>query len=294
MPTITATADDLPPAVASALADPLPGERGVIETDGVSWPILTWGDPSDPLVLLVHGVTSNAETWWRIGPGVAAAGRRVVAVDMPGHGQTRPTTRSHRLIDTASELAAAIRSGGLDRSDLAVVGHSWGGMVSAHLPAAGVSPAIIVLFDPPVLTLDRLKAIAEEATEQPYPTMAEALTVVRSEYPAWSDRDVEAKAQALTEFDFDLVRDILLENGAWDGGLAALRDPKAGRTNVWFIRGEWATGGLVPESEVPALEQQLGPDRVLTIAGGPHSPHRTHPEATLLAILRALGGPPDP
>jgi hypothetical protein len=29
---------------------------------------------------------------------------------------------------------------------------------------------------------------------------------------------------------------------------------------------------------------------VITIAGGPHSPQRTHPEATILAILRAVNG----
>jgi pimeloyl-ACP methyl ester carboxylesterase len=34
----------------------------------------------------------------------------------------------------------------------------------------------------------------------------------------------------------------------------------------------------------------VGPARLVTIAGGPHSPQRTHPEATLVALLRALDG----
>jgi len=81
---------------------------------------------------------------------------------------------------------------------------------------------------------------------------------------------------------------VLLRNGNWDSGIAALRDPKATGVDTWLIRGEWATGGFIPDSKVPAIERQLGAGHVITIAGGPHSPQRTHPEATLLAILRAL------
>ena len=59
--------------------------------------------------------------------------------------------------------------------------------------------------------------------------------------------------------------------------------------DAWLIRGDWDAGGLIQDSKMPAIEAQLGADHVITIAGGPHSPQRTHPEATVLAILRALG-----
>jgi hypothetical protein len=38
-----------------------------------------------------------------------------------------------------------------------------------------------------------------------------------------------------------------------------------------------------------ACDRQLGSERVITIPGSPHSPQRTHPEATTFAILRAVG-----
>jgi pimeloyl-ACP methyl ester carboxylesterase len=101
---------------------------------------------------------------------------------------------------------------------------------------------------------------------------------------------VAAKAQALTEFNPQLVLDVLLKNGDWDAGMAALRTPKADASDVWLIRGEWETGGFIPESRVPRIEQQLGADHVITIEGAPHSPQRTHPEATVLALLRAIEG----
>jgi len=285
---LSATAADLPPAVAAALAAPAEGTRGAVAAGGIDWPTLTWGDAADPPVLLIHGVTSNAGIWWRVGPALAAAGRHVIAVDMPGHGHHAAPAYSHRFIDTAALVVAFARAAGLDRPDLAVVGHSWGGMVAAHLPAAGLAPATLVLLDPPSLTLQRLRALTESPTERDYATLEEATAAVRAENPGWPDGDVLAKAQALTEFSPQLVLDVLLKNGDWDAGMAALRDPRANSVDVWLIRGEWPTGGFIPESRVARIEAQLGAGRVLTIAGGPHSPQRTHPEATVLALLRAL------
>lgn len=286
---LTATPADLPPAVAAAVAEPTPGTAGDIDAGGTRWPTLAWGDPSLPPVLLVHGVTSNAGIWWRVAPAIAAAGRHVVAVDMPGHGRTAPAPRPHRFLDTATELAGFIRAAGLAGPELAVVGHSWGGMVVAHLPAAGLAPRTLVLLDPPSLTLARLRALTESPTERDYASLDEATAAVRAANPTWSEGDVRAKAIALTEFNPQLVLDVLLKNGDWDAGLAALRHPAASGSDAWLIRGEWDTGGFIPASRVPRIEAQLGADHVITIEGAPHSPQRTHPEATVLAILRALG-----
>jgi hypothetical protein len=38
------------------------------------------------------------------------------------------------------------------------------------------------------------------------------------------------------------------------------------------------------------IRRQLGADRVIVIRGAPHSPQRTHPQETVAAILRAIGG----
>ena len=286
---LTATAADLPAPVAEALANPGHGERGAVDVEGTVWPTVMWGSREDAPLLLVHGVTSNAGIWWRVAPALAAAGRRVIAVDMPGHGRTAKGPRSHVFADTASELTAFARAAGLDVPELAVVGHSWGGMVTAHLPVAGLRPRTLVLLDPPVLTLGRLEALTMEPTERDYATMEDAVAAVRAANPSWSDGDVAAKATALTEFNPQLVLDVLLKNGDWDGGMSALRDPVATGIDVWLIRGDWAAGGFVPDTKVPEIERQLGADRVVTIAGGPHSPQRTHPEATILAILAAIG-----
>lgn len=190
---LRATAADLPGRVADALARPDTGTSGSVDADGTAWEVRTWGDPGARPVLLIHGVTSDAGIWWRIAPALAAAGFRVTAVDMPGHGRTAWRGR-HRFADSAADLASFIRAAGLDEPDLPVVGHSWGAMVTAHLPAAGIRPRVLVLLDPPGLTVAQFEVFTRDPTEQPYETVAEAMAAVRAANPGWSDGDVEAKA----------------------------------------------------------------------------------------------------
>ncbi len=290
---LRATPADLPAAVAAALEQAMPdmagARRSVVEANGIPWAIASWGDPAAPPVLLIHGVTSNAETFWRVGPAVAAAGRHVVTVDLPGHGRTGHWQGRHRFVDTAADLAAFIRAADLDRPDLVVLGHSWGGMVVAALPAAGLRPGRLILLDPPALPVSAMALMTEDPLERAYETLALALEAIRGGFPSWPEGDIHAKALGLTQVEPAAALAVLLENGDWDGGLAALADPAARDLSIWLIRGEFERGGLIPESVVPAFAARLGSDRIITIADAPHSPQRLFPEATVLAILRAAG-----
>jgi pimeloyl-ACP methyl ester carboxylesterase len=124
--------------------------------------------------------------------------------------------------------------------------------------------------------------------ERPYADLSDALAVIRAANPGWSDGDIRAKALGLTQFDPTAVLAVLLENGDWDGGLATLADPAAHAIPTWLIRGEFRTGGMIPDAALPAFAARIGADHLLTIADAPHSPQRLFPEATVLAILRAL------
>ena len=286
---LTATVADLPPAVAAALANPAAAEHGWVDAAGLRWATQSWGRTGDRPVLLIHGVTSNADTWWRVGPALAAAGNRVVALELPGHGRTRGWNGRHEFANVAAEVVEFVRAAGLDRPGLAVVGHSWGGMITAHLPIAGLRPRVLVLVDPPSLTVAEFEIYVQDPSERLYASVDEATAVIRPANPGWSDGDVAAKALGLTQFDPEAVQAVMLQNGDWDSGLSALRDPRAAGVPVWLIRGEVQAGCLVPDFAVPAIEAQLGADHVITIRDAPHSPQRTHPEATLVALRRALG-----
>jgi pimeloyl-ACP methyl ester carboxylesterase len=284
---VTTTA--LSDAVTAALTDPTPGDRVTVEAGGIPWSALQWGEPDGRPLLLVHGVTSSAAVWWRLGPALAATGRRVTAVDQAGHGLTGHWQGHYRFRDNARDIAAFIRAAGLDRPDLQVIGHSWGAVTAAALPTAAIRPATLVLLDPPVLPLERIALEASDPSQQPATSLEQAIEAVRLAYPDWAEKDVLAKAEATMQLDFDAARSVLLDNGDWDGGLADLRDPAADGIDIWVVRGEPETGGYVDDAAARDLGTVIGEDHVLTIAGGPHSPQRTHPVETVAAFLRALG-----
>lgn len=289
-------ATDLPAAVLAALdgapdPDPADDTRWIVVAAGVPFSSVEWGDPADPPLILIHGVTSSVETWWRIGPALAAAGRRVVAVDLPGHGRTGHWNGHHRFRAAAADLVAFIRMAGLDRGDLRVVGHSFGAMIGAALPIAGIRPRRLVLLDPPAVPGEVMRAMSEDPVERQYDTVAEGAAVIGAAYPGWSRGDVIAKAIGLHRVETPAARAILLDNGDWDAGVADLV-AAAGRDalpETWVVRGDPAAGGLTFDVARPALAAVVGDDRIITIEGAPHSPQRTHPLETVRALWRALG-----
>ena len=173
----------LPDQVAAALREPDPGERITVEAAGIPWSALVWGEPAARPLLMIHGVTASAAVWWRVGPALAASGRRVTAVDQAGHGRTGHWQGHHRFRDNAADVAAFARAAGLDRPELQIVGHSWGGTTAAALPAAGLRPATLVLIDPPVLTLAQISLEASDPSQQPFATIDQAIAGVRAAEP---------------------------------------------------------------------------------------------------------------
>jgi pimeloyl-ACP methyl ester carboxylesterase len=279
----------LPAPVARALDHPSDGRRVTVEGAGIPWSAIEWGAPADRPLVLVHGVTASARIWWRVGPALAASGRRVIAVDLPGHGRTGHWRGHHRFRDNAADLAAWIRAAGLYRPELQVVGHSWGAMTAAALPRAGVRPATLVLLDPPAVPHAVIARMASDPSEQPYRDMATAVARLTAANPAWSPGDVEAKAEALVQLDVHAARAVLLDNGDWDGGLADIVGAVAAGVSTWIIRADPAAGGYLADDRLLAFESILEPGRIVTLTGAPHAPQRTHPAETTAAILDALG-----
>ena len=297
---VSAISDELPAAVAAALsastlAEAPPGETATFDASGMSWATRAWGNRDDPPLLATHGIMSDGGVYWRLGPALAAAGWRVIAVDLPAHGGTGPWNGRYLRVDTAADLAAFIRAADLDTDRLVALGHSWGAAVVANVPAAGLRPSALILLDPPYLALDGMVAMTRDPVEHRYDSVEEALTNLQAANLGWTDGDLEAKALSLTRFDPEAASAVLSRNGDWDAGLAALSHPNAARIPVWILRGEPRSGCLIPDEVVPTLAARVGADHVLTIENASHSPMRTRdPAATTLAILHALGWQSEP
>jgi 2-succinyl-6-hydroxy-2,4-cyclohexadiene-1-carboxylate synthase len=89
-------------------------------------------------ILLLHGFTGSARAWGAALLGALSAGRQVLAVDLPGHGETPAWSdpEGNGIEAVAEALAGALDQRGIDRADW--VGYSMGGRVA--LAAAVAAP----------------------------------------------------------------------------------------------------------------------------------------------------------
>lgn len=88
------------------------------------------GPLNGPPIVLVHGLASDSDTWeYAIGP-LAARGMRVIAVDLPGHGQSDRSETGYLVDDFATHLEGFFEAIGLTKATIA--GHSLGGAIAVH------------------------------------------------------------------------------------------------------------------------------------------------------------------
>jgi pimeloyl-ACP methyl ester carboxylesterase len=88
------------------------------------------GPPDGEVVVLLHGLASDSQTWDRaIGP-LAAHGLRVLAVDLLGHGASDKPAGGYLLDDFADSLAAFLDAIAVPAATLC--GHSLGGAIAVH------------------------------------------------------------------------------------------------------------------------------------------------------------------
>jgi N-formylmaleamate deformylase len=102
-----------------------------------------------PCALLLHGITSSAQSWVRVGPALANR-YRVYALDMRGHGDSiKPSKGAYSLRHTADDAAAFIDILELERPLL--IGHSWGGATAMVLASGSESQKPVPHFSQVIL-----------------------------------------------------------------------------------------------------------------------------------------------
>jgi pimeloyl-ACP methyl ester carboxylesterase len=99
---------------------------------------------SGPPLVLVHGLGSRRAAWQPVAE-LLAAERDVIAVDLPGFGESPPDGISPGVLDLARRLEAFFDEVGVERP--AVAGNSLGGAVALELGRTGAAGAVIA-FSP--------------------------------------------------------------------------------------------------------------------------------------------------
>jgi pimeloyl-ACP methyl ester carboxylesterase len=188
-------------------------EKGKVSADGVRICYYVW-ENDGPDMVMMHGITSSALTWWRVAPEMARAGYRVTALDMPGHGDSDCPDRSHSLSETAHIVDVFMAA--LEIRSPIVMGHSWGGgvtLVHATNSRTRIVPRSIVLIDPLIRTppgdVSQYRDALLELLGKPRPELA---TLLRDVYPNWHECDVYWKAEALEKGSPSVVRGVFSES----------------------------------------------------------------------------------
>ncbi len=126
---------------------------------------LDWGaDRPDLPVVCVHGAMGNSHVWDGFAASLAAA-RRVIAVDLRGHGDSEwAKPPAYRLRDYRADLEELLQQ--VEMKRYALVGHSMGGLVG--MLQAGMRPDAVqklVVVDiaakPPIQQVEHLRAVGQ-------------------------------------------------------------------------------------------------------------------------------------
>ena len=263
-------------------------ERGEIRADGVRISYCAW-ENDGPDIVMLHGITSSAPTWWRVAPSVARAGYSVTALDMPGHGDSDHPRRSYALRETAHIVDGFMAS--LEIRDPIVMGHSWGGgvtLVHATDSITQIVPKGIILVDPLIRMPSGDVSQYRDALLEPLgKPRHEQDTLLRGVYPNWHECDVYWKAEALEKGSPSAVRGVFSETRRLDLVPTLLDVPCP-----WaLIASDPAFGGILPHTMWNELREAAEKTRgqMFDMAGVGHDSYREDFEGFVSLLHEFLG-----
>jgi pimeloyl-ACP methyl ester carboxylesterase len=241
--------------------------------------VSTWGSTDLPrTAVLLHGVTSNSQSWVRVGPALAhlEPGYRSYAPDLRGHGMSPKSDSRYQLERMVRDLVDNLPVA----PDL-LIGHSFGGVLAILASARRrLQPSRLVLEDPVLVLPDQeLPARLLATDEASLPRDVEG--TLRAN-PRWTREDAEGKVASLRDLNWNHMRQVFADNAPWD--LRTTLVEVAERIPTLLVLPE--SSFYVPVQDATMLEQRLGPDHIVRVPGTGHSVHRDDLNGFLDAITR--------
>jgi pimeloyl-ACP methyl ester carboxylesterase len=250
---------------------------------------LSWGAERIelPAMLLLHGITSSALSWVRVGPALANR-YRVYALDMRGHGDSiKPSRGAYSLRHTADDALAFIEALDLERPVL--IGHSWGGATFMVLASGAWSQkpvpelSAVILEDPAHQIgggdVEERAAFYTKDIGRPADELRPELTATS---PGWTEADIEGKIDALQKVTREAVLSVFAEAGQ-AGELLPLLASIAAPTLL--IRADAALGTTLDDAAWEQAKQYLpAHGRAIEIHGATHNVHRSQFDAFMRAV----------
>ena len=247
------------------------------------------GDSGAPL-LLIHGWGMHGGMWGSVAEKLAQY-FPVLAVDLPGHGQS--AAMAHYDLDTVVDSLST-----QFREPLNVCGWSLGGQVAlrwAMRHPQQVQRLVLVASTPCFVRLDDWRyALSAEILEEFAVNLQQNYALTLKRFLSLQMRGSEQEREILA-----ILRDALFSRGKPDlttlqAGLEILRTsdlraalPEVQQTTL-VLAGERDT--LIPLQATQYLAQQMPNAELVKIKGAAHAPFLSHPEEFVSHVVKFLHG----
>jgi pimeloyl-ACP methyl ester carboxylesterase len=268
---------------------PTNAQAHLIDLPGGRFRYLTWGvdETSRPDLLLLHGITSSALSWVRVGPALADR-YRVFALDMRGHGKSvQSPSGTYSLRQTADDAADLIAALGMKNP--VVIGHSWGGATAVVLASGAWSERSVptlarVILEDPAYAIGQgdVEARIDVYTRDIGRPAEELRRELPASSPGWTEDDIEGKIEALQQVTKTAVISVFQDARETPDLLPLLAQIAAptlllradGAKDTTMNNGAWARAQTYLTSSSRGIE----------IAGATHNIHRSMFEAFMEAV----------
>jgi pimeloyl-ACP methyl ester carboxylesterase len=259
-----------------------------------------YGASSAPLVVLLHGLSSNRQTSGslldHLGARIEAEELQVLNVDMRGHGQSsRSTLEGYQVERYAEDIAALIES--LTDDGAIVIGHSLGGLVAASLATS--HPDLVrglFLEDPPLFEGDDARRAASPVAAF-FPMLVAAVRALHASGAPLADYEALALSHSApeeaAERGYSLsVWDPTTMQAAVEGIVWRTFNPAAAiACPMTILRADPAFGAVFEPHDAPLVMAANPRAHIHLVEGAAHSIRTTQPTAyfthldTFLAVV---------
>jgi pimeloyl-ACP methyl ester carboxylesterase len=163
-----------------------------LSINGLRLRYLEWGDAGAPTILLLHGFSSTAQAWQKVGEALASR-YRVVALDQRGHGASDWDSQGrYTIVDFVADAREVAQQ--LKLAPFVLVGHSMGGAIAYTY--AAVHPQDVkrlVIEDSAPRPADDPRPPMQPMQAPVFATRADVAASVREANPRMSDEVVEQR-----------------------------------------------------------------------------------------------------
>lgn len=282
-------------------------ERRWTSPDGLSLYARDYAAAAGPArlpVIAIHGLTRNSADFGAIAPLIAQSGRRVLAVDVRGRGQSdrAPDPITYQPLNYAHDVLALMDQAGIARA--VFLGTSMGGLITMALAAIRskvIAAAIVNDVGPEVAKEGLARIAAYSGRPVDTPGWAEAAAYVKSinevAFPHYTDADWDAFARRtfrigtegapVLDYDPDIAAPI---RAAGAKALVPNLWPMFNRLTkarpVLLVRGQ--NSDLLSEAIAAKMRKRAPKMDYVEVPGVGHAPMLDEPEAKA-AIFPFLG-----